>query len=335
MTEKQHRILYNMGLNLSCDNVGGIHLCPDKATYWYTMYSAERKKEKNGLKIQLRKKTGKEEIKGQSKAQVCQIYSCEARIKMVYDTATKNEEIEKDMNELRENMDISDAVFVVGLEKTKMLKKEEDQRDICMMDLEGAFDEALMLTHFISLFRCLLLEIKEDYTGVDVIKRLAELLGNWEEIYRHRKNFLDQIEQYIKMTVKGLEKITGVREDIKFINEKNKMVFLHKQDKVDRLSFFFNEKINKERFQIWATLLYRFLENYARYREDVREPAERVNEALKKYVIENLGLNKLKGLSKLDLNSEVSIKADAGLIEEYLRREIRCDADIYMLELIA
>lgn len=323
MTTEQHKILYNLGMNLSCDNKMGWHLCPNKRNYDYFAYWVDVSG-KDGVrfgrvikkkKIQIKRQTGVEEIKLNEPGPICKTFTKRKCVEMVLPQPC-NEEQCICLNELADVL--QECIRKVAIEKTLVLKENEDNMwHMPMIDFSDIFDEQALLTHFKSLIQCFLEEIVLGNKGTDVIDRMTDLLQNWEQVYDERKTVLAQIDTYISTIIKGIEKTNKSLCARRYTKGQINKDLNIKRNVDNCLSFLLTTDFNREYFQECATILAAFLRAYA------KDDAEKLLLHLQKYVNQNIQINKIKRLKKINLHAPESKKANAKLIQDYLRDDMK------------
>lgn len=288
MTTEQHKILYNLGMNLSCDNKMGWHLCPNKRNYDYFAYWVEvsgKDGEKFGRvikkkTIQIKRQTGVEEIKLNEPAPICKTYTKKEYVEMVLQQPC-NEEQCICLNGLADVL--GECVRKVAIEKTLVLKENEDNMwHMPMIDFSDIFDEQALLTHFRSLIQCFLNEIARGNKGTDVINRMTDLLQNWEQVYDERQTILDQVDNYISTIIKGIEGTNRSLRARRYSMEQINKDLNIKRNVDNCLSFLLTKDSNREYFQECATILAAFLNAYA------KDDAKELLLYLQKYVNQNI-----------------------------------------------
>lgn len=334
MTTEQHKILYNMGMRLSCNNTGNLHLCPNVNNYEYFVYWSEVSKRK-GIKfgstvdkkgIQLKRQTGKENIFLGENIPICNRYTVEKRVEMVLPYFCKKEECDSLVEEF--DFHLIQYIRDVAIEKTLVLKENMDGWEMPMIDFTDVFDERALLTHFRSLIYCFIEEVALGNQGADILDRITRLLQNWGKIYEEKEDVLKQIEYYMSTIIEGIENMSEVPADLRYLFESIKEDFSKKRNAEDNLAFLLSEEYSRECYQECVTILDALLRAYAKTEADV------LLQCLGKYKNANMQIDKIRKLSKIDLHSSKAKKANIKLIREYLADKVKYSTGV-LFECIA
>lgn len=324
MTTEQHRILYNMGSPISCNHSNKLHLCPNENSYKYFVYWSEVRKEDgtkfgnavDEKKVQLKRQTGEEEAFLGEDIPICQKCMEERRVEMFLAHSCGKEECANLLKDL--DFFLIQYIRDVSIERTLVLKENTDEWDMPMIDFTDAFDERALLTHFRSLIYCFIEEVDSGGQVTALIGRMTDLFHNWEKIYEEKEGVLKQIEHYMHIMIAGLESVGEVPGDLRYSHGSIKKDFSMKENAEDNLSFLLLDEYNRECFRECVTILDALLRAYA------KDEAEVLLRCLGKYKNEDLQINKIRKLSKIDLQSSKAKKANVKLIKEYLAVKVRC-----------
>lgn len=323
MTAEQHKLLYNLGMRLSCDNSRGIHLCPGRKNYECFVYCTKIFEE-SGYKfgnaigknrIQIRRQTGEEIFSLEEPVTICTRYTAEERVEMVLRSACQQADCDKLIKDL--DSLLAQSIMDVAIEKTLVLKESECGRHLPLIDFYGAFDDRVLFTHFRSLFQCLLQAAISDEKETEVIRRMTKLLQNWELIYDEREELLNQIESYMNGIMSGIEEVGSYSKDLRYLSGVIKKNLSEKKTAESLLPFLLQDEAEQRRFRECVTILAAFLKAY------LREEAEDLLRYLQKYEEHELKIEGVKKLGKIKLHSLKAKKANADLIWDYLRDQIR------------
>ena len=323
MTTEQHRILYNIGRRLSCGNSGNLHLCPSESNYKYFVYWSEACKRKDikfgstfdKKKIQLKRQTGIERVFLEEDVPICKRYAVGRRVEMVLTDScgkTEYDSLVKELNPL-----LIQYIRDVAIEETLVLKENIDGWKMPMIDFTDVFNERVLLAHFRSLIYCFIEEVSLGNQGTDIIKRLTNLLENWEQIYNEKNDILGQIEYCMSSMIVGIEDMSEVPDDLRYLFGVFKEDFRRKRNAEDNLLFLLSEEYSRECFQECVTVLDAFLRAYAKNEVDA------LQYYLEKYKNEDLQIDKIRKLSKIDLQSSKAKQANLRLIREYLADKVK------------
>lgn len=323
MTTEQHKILYNMGVRLSCSNSRELHLCPSEDNFKYFIYWSEvckREDIKFGSafdknKVQLIRRTGVEKVSLETDVPICTSYTAGRRAEMVLEHPCGKEECGSLIKEL--DPWVIQYIRDIAIEKTLVLKENMDKWNIPMIDFADIFNEFALLTHFRSLIYCFIEEAAFGKPVTGIVNRLTDLLRNWEQIYEDKEDVLGQIEYCMSMMIKGIEDKSDVPADLRYIFGTIKEELGKKKNAEDNLSFLLLEEYNRECFQECITILDAFIRAYAKNETEI------LLQCLKRYKNENLQINKIRKLSKIDLQSSKAKKANIKLIRDYLADKVK------------
>ena len=164
--------------------------------------------------------------------------------------------------------------------------------------------------------------------GTDLIDRMTALLQNLEKVYKGKEDVLGQTEHYMSTIIAGIECLSEVPTDLRYLFGTIKGDFSKKSSAGDNLSFLLLEEYNRECYQECVTILDALLRVYA------KREAGTLLQCLGKYKNENLQINKIRKLSKIDLQSSKAEKANIKLIREYLADKVKYSTGV-LFECIA
>ncbi len=322
MTTEQHKILYNLGMRLSCDSSRGIHLCPGRKNYECFVYCTKVFEKgcrfgnaagKN--RIQIKRQTGEEVFSLEETVPICQKYTTEERVEMVLQSGCTQPECDKLIKDL--DSLLAQSIRDVAIEKTLVLRECEGGQHIPLIDFYDIFDERSLLTHFRSLFQCFLQTVTSGDREIQVVGRITELLRNWELLYAEREELLNQVESYMNGIMAGMEEVGSYSHDLRYLSGEIKKKLYEKKAVGNLLSFLLTDKSDQDRFRECATVLAAFLKAYA------REDAGALLECLQKYEVQELQIEEVKRLGKISLHSSKAKTANANLIKDYLRDPVK------------
>lgn len=317
MTTEQHKFLYNIGMSMTHGNSSHLHLCPNKRDYEYFTYWSnmpETDDAKYGAaagrnEIQMNRRTGEEIVLLEKPAPSCSRLT--QRVPMVSEILTGNLDNERIMEEL--DKVLAESIWKVAIEKTLVLKVNCGEWEMPMVDFVDAFDPRALLSHFRSLFQCLLAEANSSGNRVCIMNRMTELFQNLETIYYAKEEVLKQVKSYMQFTQMGIEKAVLLSSDLRYSESKVAKEIDRKSSAKGFLLFLFSDVAARERFQKCITVLKAFLEAY------MAPDAGNLLVYLQRYALFGVQINSIDNmLRKIDLGSSKAKTANIRQIERYL-----------------